>query len=73
MKLRNLTAAIRAKQADLSQALAYTNVLQMENRVKELEKSEAGYTKQILMLDKIKNKQVKHLQNEETREEKNME
>ena len=72
-KLKSMQTAIRQKQGDLSQALQYTKVEDMENRIKELQKTEPQVDRQLQMLERIKSKQLHHLEVESIREEKSME
>lgn len=56
LKLKSMQSAIRQKQGDLSQALTYTKVQEMENRIKELQKTEPQVDRQLQMLERIKGK-----------------
>lgn len=57
-KLKYLQESVKSKQLDLSQALQYSKVLDMENRVKELDNESAEVDRKLTMLERLKNKQL---------------
>ncbi len=55
IKVKSLNLAIREKQEELSQALQFTHVQDMENRLNELLQMQVNIDKQLGMLERIKN------------------
>jgi len=47
---------VKSKQADLGQALLYSKVQDMENRVRELQKEQVDIDRKLHMLEKLKTK-----------------
>lgn len=57
-KLKYLQESVKSKQADLGQALQYSKVQDMENRVRELQKEQVDIDRKLHMLEKLKTKQL---------------
>lgn len=72
-KLKYLQDCVKNKHADLSQALQYSKVQDIENRVKELEKEKIEQDRKLNMLEGLKGKQIRTIEKQHQKDEKSME
>ena len=72
-KLKHVQAAVKAKREELSNALTFTKVADMENRIRQLEREEPALVKQLAMLERIKNNQLSHIQQEAEKDDRDLE
>ena len=71
-KLKQMNQLVREKQNDLTQVLSFSKILEIENRIAELKKQDVEVEKNLNMLEHVKNKQVKHIERTEAKDEKSM-
>ena len=72
-KLKHVQGAVKAKREELSNALTFTKVADMENRIRQLEKEEPALVKQLAMLERIKTNQLSHIQQEAEKDDRDLE
>ena len=60
-KLKYMQTLVREKQADLSSALQYSKVQDMENRLIELKRESLETEKKLSMLENLRKKQIHHI------------
>mmetsp|Transcript_36946 Transcript_36946/g.56580 ORF Transcript_36946/g.56580 Transcript_36946/m.56580 type:complete len:184 (+) Transcript_36946:713-1264(+) len=72
-RLKYIRSLIREKQRELSTALHYSKVLDMENRLAELKKEQPTFERKLEMLEGLKSRQENVIERENKKEEKSME
>ena len=71
-KLKAMQEMVKTKQGDLSQALEYSKINDMENRLQELKIAQVQTDKQLHMLEGLRKKQIHCIENHNKRDERDM-
>ena len=72
-KLKYMQTLVREKQNDLSNALSFSKILEMENRIKELQKEQVETDRKLNMLEGLRKKQITTIEKQNDKEQKGME
>ena len=72
-KLKYMQTLVREKQSELSAALQYSKVQDMENRILELKKESMEQEKKMTMLESMRKKQIHCINDQNSKEQKSLE
>ena len=67
-KLKYMQTLVREKQNDLSNALSFSKILEMENRIKELQKEQVETDRKLNMLEGLRKKQITTIEKQNDKE-----
>ncbi len=72
-KLKYMQTLVREKQSDLTSALQYSKVQEMENRLLELKRESLETEKKVSMLENLRKKQIHCIDHQHNKEQKSLE
>ena len=67
-KLKYMQTLVRERQNDLSNALSFSKILDMENRIKELQKEQVETDRKLNMLEGLRKKQISTIEKQNDKE-----